>query len=97
MQNVVLSCSSASAMHYYFNVQLYTSWRHPGLSFVYATSLTVRWLEEEMVANCHLLTTTRRTDKGRGKEMAMFVDVHVQLKVGEFLLTKLRPGWRQLV
>ena len=65
----VLSCSSASGMHHYFTVQLYTTWRHPGLSFVYETSLTVRWLEEEMMANCHLLTTTRRTDKGRGKNL----------------------------
>ena len=53
-------------MHQYFTVQLYTTWRHPGLSFVYETSLTFRWLMT-MIANCHLLTTTRRTDEGRGK------------------------------
>jgi hypothetical protein len=65
VRNVVLVCSSASGMHQYFTVQLYTTWRHPGLSFVYETSLTFRWLT--MIANCHLLTTTRRTDEGRGK------------------------------
>jgi hypothetical protein len=45
---------------------LYTTWRHPGLSFVYKTSLTFRWLMT-MIANCHLLTTPRRTGEGRGK------------------------------
>ena len=30
--NVVFACSSASGMHHYFTVQLYTTWRHPRLS-----------------------------------------------------------------
>ena len=40
--NVVFTCSSASGMHHYFTVQLYTTWRHPSLSFVYETFLTFR-------------------------------------------------------
>jgi hypothetical protein len=48
------------------NIKLYTTWRHPGISFVYETSLTFRWLEdleeeEEEMENCHLLTTTLLT------------------------------------
>ena len=31
VRNVVLACSSASSMQFYFTVQLYTNWRHPGL------------------------------------------------------------------
>ena len=37
--NVVFPCSSASGMHHYFTVQLYTTWRHPGLSFVYMSQI----------------------------------------------------------
>ena len=51
--------SSASDMQHYFTVQLYTIWRHPGLCFVYETSLTFRWLT--MIANCHVLTTALLT------------------------------------
>ena len=47
VQNVVFACSSASGMHHYFTVQLYTTWRHPGLSFSYETSLTIRSLKKE--------------------------------------------------
>ena len=57
--NVVLACSSASYMQHYFTVQLYTTWHHPGLSFVHETSLTFRWLT--MIANCHVLTTALLT------------------------------------
>ena len=46
VRNVVFACSSASGMHHYFTVQLYTTWRHPGLIFVYETSLTIRWLKK---------------------------------------------------
>jgi hypothetical protein len=60
VRNAVLACSSASDMQYYFTVQLYTTWRHPGLSFVYETSLTFRWLMT-MIANCHVLTTALLT------------------------------------
>ena len=42
--------------------------QNPNHSFVYETSPTNRWLEEEEKENCHLLTMTRRTDKGRGKK-----------------------------
>ena len=52
-------------------VHYLAAWRHHGLSFVYETSLTFRWLMmmmEEEEENCHLLTTTFRTDKGRGKK-----------------------------
>jgi hypothetical protein len=45
VRNVVLACSSASDMQHYFTVLLYTTWRHPCLSFVYQTSLTFRWLK----------------------------------------------------
>jgi hypothetical protein len=65
VRNFVLAISSTSVIHFYFIAQLYTAWRHPGLSVVYKTSLTLRWLE--MMENCHLLSMTCRTDKGRGK------------------------------
>ena len=55
VQTVVFACSSASGMQHSFTVQLYTSWCHPGLSFVYETSLTIRWLK---VKNFHVLTTS---------------------------------------
>ena len=55
VRNVVFACSSASGIHHYFTVQLYTTWRHPGLSFVYETSLTIRWLKKMMMKNCHVL------------------------------------------
>ena len=43
--------------------------QNPNHSFVYETSPTIRWLEEEKEKeNCHLLTTSSRTDKGRGKK-----------------------------
>jgi hypothetical protein len=34
-------------MQNFFTVQVFTNWRHPGLSFVYETSLTIRWLKED--------------------------------------------------
>ena len=77
--NGVLACNSAFGMQYHLTVRVYTRWRHPGLSFVNETSPTIRWLkmekekkekkkEKKEEENCHVLTTARRTDEGRGKK-----------------------------
>ena len=67
--NGVLACNSAFGMQYRLTVQVYTRWRHPDLSFVNETSPTIRWLKmEKKKENCHVLTTARRTDEGRGKK-----------------------------
>ena len=68
----VLACNSAFCMQYHITVRVYTRWHHPGLSFVNETSPTIRWLkmeekEKEKEENCHVLTTARRADEGRGK------------------------------
>ena len=81
--NGVLACNSAFGMQYHLTVRVYTRWRHPGLSFVNETSPTIRWLKmekekkekkekkkEKKEENCHVLTTARRTDEGRGKKIA---------------------------
>ena len=44
VRNVVLACNYDSGMQYFLTVQVYTTWRHPGLSFVNETSLTIRCL-----------------------------------------------------
>ena len=74
--NGVLACNSAFGMQYHLTVRVYTRWRHPGLSFVNETSPTIRWLKmekkekkKEKEENCHVLTTARRTDEGRGKNV----------------------------
>ena len=57
VRNVVLACNCDSGMQHFLTVQVFTTWRHfgatlaplwrhPGLSFVNETSLTIRCLRD---------------------------------------------------
>ena len=77
--NGVLACNSAFGMQYHLTVRVYTRWRHPGLSFVNETSPTIRWLKMKKKENCHVLTTARRTDEGRGKKRYRNIGIDIEI------------------